>query len=174
MVTFSATLGLMAFVLQGKEEYPFVELLAGGGAKIGQRNHCFTFLYGNRALKFDITRPFSIGRWNKKRIPFTKYQKCEILRDKFHRICIIHVHWKQNIAWKVKRTYVNGDIYCACGLEDLMLSISPKLMYSDWHSRRLLYRNWQDGEDVGWTNSFEKEQSWRISAIWFHDWIIEP
>ena len=33
MVTFSATLGLMAFILQGKEEYPFVELLEREGGQ---------------------------------------------------------------------------------------------------------------------------------------------
>ena len=33
MVTFSATLGLMAFILQGKEEQPFVELLERKGGQ---------------------------------------------------------------------------------------------------------------------------------------------
>lgn len=32
---------------------------------------------------------------------------------------------------RYEKTYINGDICCVCGLEDLMLSIFPKLMYSD-------------------------------------------
>lgn len=54
---FSLIIGLMAFSLKGQEENPFVELLEKDRGQNRTGKPLFV-LYGNRAVKFDVTRLF--------------------------------------------------------------------------------------------------------------------